>query len=137
MHEPFELQVEDVFHITGRGYVVTGRIGLGRVRVGDRLVAKTAGGEQPCTVTSINVGKDLVDEAGAGTDAALMLRGFDPKKLQDASGVPLWHGGARAELVLRDAAAAQDAGAAAPKVGSIEESIARLRGKERPWWKFW
>lgn len=131
MEERFELKVEDVFHISGRGYVVSGRIGQGRVRVGDKLLAQTSGGEQACTVTGIHLGKDLVGEAGTGVDVGLLLRGFDPQKLKDASGVPVWKGSTPVELVLRHA------GAASTKVLTIEESIARARGKEKPWWRFW
>jgi len=130
MPTPFELRAEDVFHISGRGYVVVGKIGQGRVKVGDELVAKTSGGQQSCTVLSINVGKDMVDEAETGTDVGLMLRGFNPEKLKDAAGVPVWQGSTRVDLVL------QGAGTAAPS-GSMEESIARMRGEKKPWWKVW
>ena len=131
MTEPFELEVEDLFHITGRGYVVTGKIGRGRVKVGDKLVVKASGGEQPCTVTGIQVGKGLVDEAGAGTDAGLMLRGFDPKKLKDATGVAIWGSSSRGVVTVRQA------DSASPANDAIEASIAKMRGEKKPWWKLW
>ena len=135
MPGPFELKVEDVFHISGRGYICSGKISLGTIRVGDEVLAKTSGGEQRCTVTGVNLGKELVDEAATGMDVALLLRGFDPKKLKDATGVPVWDGERPVEVVLREGSVASAVSAGS---SSMEASIAKMRGgDEKPWWKFW
>jgi hypothetical protein len=137
----FEMRVEDVFHITGRGYVVTGRLTGGPVRVGDAVVARTSGGEQRCNITGIHVGKDPVQEAAPDQDVGLVLRGFAPDKLQDATGVPVWQGGSRVELTLHGGDSADSASTQAPapnaQVRTIEESIARSRPAQKPWWRFW
>ena len=134
MNEPFELHVEDVFTISGRGPVCVGKISKGRVKVGDALVARTSGGEQAIVVTGITIGKKMVDEAVEGTDVGLLLRGFKPEQLKDAAGVPVMGGATRVELVLREGS---DARAATSTASSIEASIAKMRGGEKPWWKFW
>lgn len=137
----FQMRVEDVFHISGRGHVVTGRLAGGPVRIGDEVIARTSGGEQRCNVTGINLGKELVSEAAADQDVGLLLRGFAPDTLRDAAGVSVAQGGASVGLMLYGGAAAADAPAPAPastaQVRTIEESIARSRPASKPWWRFW
>ena len=136
----FKMRVEDVFHISGRGHVVTGRVAGGPVRLGDEVVAKTSGGEQRCAVTGIHVGKNPANEAAVDQDAGLVLRGFSPEKLKDATGVSVADGGAGVELMLYGAGAAPDASlapAATAQVRTIEQSIASSRPASKPWWRFW
>ena len=135
------MRVEDVFHISGRGHVVTGTVEGGPVRVGDEVVARTSGGEQRCTVTGVNLAKQLVNEGAVGQDVGLLLRGFAPGTLKDGAGISVTDGGAGVELMLYGADAAASAPspahASATQVRTIEESIARSRPAAKPWWRFW
>lgn len=139
----FQMRVEDVFHISGRGHVVAGRIAGGPVRIGDEVIARTFGSEQRCNVTGITIGKNIVQEADPDQDVGLLLRGFAPEKLKDAAGVSVAQGGAGVELMLYGIAAAAAAPPLAPsssssaQVRTIEESIARSRPAAKPWWRFW
>jgi translation elongation factor EF-Tu-like GTPase len=73
----FAMKVEDVFSIAGRGTVVTGRIAAGSVRSGDRLVLRRASGEtRSCRVRGIEKFRKVLDSAGAGEDAGLLLDGL-------------------------------------------------------------
>ena len=137
----FQMRVEDVFHISGRGHVVTGRLAGGPIRIGDEVIARTSGGEQRCTVAGINLGKELVNEAAADQDAGLLLRGFAPDTLRDAAGVSVAQGGVGVGLMLYGVAALADAPVApsssSAQARTIEESIARSRPASKPWWRLW
>ncbi|RLV48196.1 hypothetical protein D9V37_19205 [Nocardioides mangrovicus] len=75
----FEMPIEDVFTITGRGTVVTGTVALGTVRVGQQVAVRrlTGGSPLPTTVTGIEAFRKLLDEAGVGDNVGLLLRGVD------------------------------------------------------------
>lgn len=81
--QPFLMSVEDVFSITGRGTVATGRIERGRVKVGDpvEIVGLI---EKPLnsTVTGVEMFKKLLDEGEAGDNAGLLLRGIEKKDIR-------------------------------------------------------
>lgn len=71
-----EFVVEDVFTITGRGQVVTGRTTLGTMRVDDRVVVLRAGAESAETrITGIEMFRKRATEAPAGVSAGLLLAG--------------------------------------------------------------
>lgn len=70
---PFQMVVEDVFSITGRGTVVTGTIGSGTVSVGDRVTVATASGPGVCTVTGVEMFRKQVKTADAGSNVGLLL----------------------------------------------------------------
>jgi len=70
----FQLTVSDVFHIHGRGVVVTGAVELGEVRVGD--VVQINGGEQ-VRVDGVEQERNLVDQAGVGASVGLLLSKID------------------------------------------------------------
>ncbi|MEP6480743.1 MAG: EF-Tu/IF-2/RF-3 family GTPase [Rhodoglobus sp.] len=71
----FQMVVEDVFTITGRGTVVTGTIGSGAVSVGDRVTVVTVGGPVVSAVTGIEMFRKQVTTAGSGMNVGLLLDG--------------------------------------------------------------
>jgi elongation factor Tu len=79
--KPFLMPVEDVFSITGRGTVGTGRIERGIVKVGDEISILGMGKDTKTTVTGIEMFRKLLDEGRAGDNAGLLLRGVDKDDL--------------------------------------------------------
>ena len=81
--QPFLMSVEDVFSITGRGTVATGRIERGRIKVGEgvEIVGLM---EKPLTsvVTGVEMFKKLLDEGEAGDNAGLLLRGIEKNQIR-------------------------------------------------------
>jgi elongation factor Tu len=73
--KPFLMPVEDVFSITGRGTVATGRIERGIVKVGDTINAVGMNSEVSTTVTGVEMFRKLLDEGQAGDNVGLLLRG--------------------------------------------------------------
>ena len=75
---PFLMSVEDVFSITGRGTVATGRIERGIIKVGEAVeIVGLQEAAQSSTVTGVEMFKKLLDEGQAGDNAGLLLRGID------------------------------------------------------------
>jgi translation elongation factor EF-Tu-like GTPase len=72
---PFSMTIEDVFAITGRGTVVTGRVASGVVRVGMPVAVTTASGRLTSTVTAIEQFRKKTDTAGTGENVGLLLDG--------------------------------------------------------------
>ena len=81
--QPFLMSVEDVFSITGRGTVATGRIERGRVKVGE-AVEIVGLMEKPLTstVTGVEMFRKLLDEGEAGDNAGLLLRGIEKNQIR-------------------------------------------------------
>jgi elongation factor Tu len=79
--KPFLMPVEDVFSITGRGTVGTGRIERGMIKVGDEISILGMGTDRKTTVTGIEMFRKLLDEGQAGDNAGLLLRGIDKEDL--------------------------------------------------------
>ena len=75
--KPFLMPVEDVFSITGRGTVATGRIEAGIVKVGEELALVGMGATAKTTCTGVEMFRKLLDEGQAGDNAGLLLRGID------------------------------------------------------------
>jgi elongation factor Tu len=73
--KPFLMPVEDVFSITGRGTVATGRIERGKVRVGDELAMVGFGSDKKTVVTGVEMFRKLLDDGQAGDNVGLLLRG--------------------------------------------------------------
>ena len=74
--KPFLMPVEDVFSITGRGTVVTGRVERGILKVGDEIeIVGMREDKQKTTVTGIEMFRKLLDQAQAGDNAGILLRG--------------------------------------------------------------
>jgi elongation factor Tu len=80
--KPFLMPVEDVFSITGRGTVGTGRIERGIVKVGDEIEMIGMGEQKKTTVTGVEMFRKLLDEGQAGDNAGLLLRGVDKEELK-------------------------------------------------------
>ena len=73
--KPFLMPIEDVFSITGRGTVVTGRIEAGTVKVGDECEIVGLRPTQKTTVTGVEMFRKLLDQGEAGDNVGLLLRG--------------------------------------------------------------
>jgi len=80
--KPFLMPVEDVFSITGRGTVGTGRIERGIVRVGDEIEMIGMGSHKKTVCTGVEMFRKLLDEGRAGDNAGLLLRGVDKEELK-------------------------------------------------------
>ena len=80
--KPFLMPVEDVFSITGRGTVGTGRIERGIVKVGDEIEIIGMGDQKKTTVTGVEMFRKLLDEGRAGDNAGMLLRGVDKGDLK-------------------------------------------------------
>ena len=80
--KPFLMPVEDVFSITGRGTVGTGRIERGIVRVGDEIEMIGMGSLKKTVCTGVEMFRKLLDEGRAGDNAGLLLRGIDKEELK-------------------------------------------------------
>ena len=80
--KPFLMPVEDVFSITGRGTVATGRIETGVVKVGDEVQILGLGADRKTTVTGVEMFRKLLDEGEAGDNVGLLMRGIDKKDVK-------------------------------------------------------
>ena len=74
---PFLMPVEDVFSITGRGTVATGRIERGVIKVGDEVELLGLGAHRKTVVTGVEMFRKILDRGEAGDNAGLLLRGVD------------------------------------------------------------
>src|SRR3990172_11038479 len=75
--KPFLMPVEDVFSITGRGTVATGRVERGIIHVGDEVELVGFGPSKKSVVTGVEMFRKLLDEGRAGDNCGLLLRGID------------------------------------------------------------
>ncbi len=80
--KPFLLPVEDVFSITGRGTVATGRIDRGRIKVGEEVALVGFGSDKKSVVTGVEMFRKLLDSGEAGDNVGLLLRGIDKKDVE-------------------------------------------------------
>jgi elongation factor Tu len=80
--KPFLMPVEDVFSITGRGTVATGRIERGKVTVGEEVEMVGLGADQKTVVTGVEMFRKLLDEGVAGDNVGLLLRGVDKDAIE-------------------------------------------------------
>ena len=78
----FLMPVEDVFSITGRGTVATGRIECGIVRVGEEVEIIGMDADKKSTCTGVEMFRKILDEGQAGDNAGILLRGVDKEDLQ-------------------------------------------------------
>jgi len=79
--KPFLMPVEDVFSITGRGTVATGRIESGIVKVGEELDIVGMGSDKKTVCTGVEMFRKLLDQGEAGDNAGLLLRGVDKEEI--------------------------------------------------------
>jgi elongation factor Tu len=80
--KPFLMPVEDVFSITGRGTVATGRIERGKVKVGEEIQLVGFNAEKKAVVTGVEMFRKLLDEGVAGDNVGLLLRGIDKNEIE-------------------------------------------------------
>jgi elongation factor Tu len=80
--KPFLMPVEDVFSITGRGTVATGRIERGIVKQGEEVEIVGMGEDRTTVVTGVEMFRKLLDEGRAGDNAGLLLRGIAKEEIQ-------------------------------------------------------
>ena len=80
--KPFLMPVEDVFTITGRGTVATGRVERGQVKIGDVVEIVGLGANKTTTVTGVEMFRKSLDSAMAGDNAGLLLRGVERKDIE-------------------------------------------------------
>ncbi|MCR5457482.1 MAG: elongation factor Tu [Clostridiales bacterium] len=80
---PFLMPVEDVFSISGRGTVATGRVERGTVKIGDEIeIVGIKEEKQKSVVTGVEMFKKTLDQAMAGDNVGLLLRGIDKKEIE-------------------------------------------------------
>ena len=80
---PFLMPVEDVFSISGRGTVATGRVESGTVKVGDVVeIVGLSEEKKQTTITGVEMFKKILDTAEAGDNVGLLLRGIDKKEIE-------------------------------------------------------
>ncbi len=80
--KPFLMPVEDVFSITGRGTVATGRIDRGIIKVGEEVELVGMGADRKTVVTGVEMFRKLLDDGRAGDNVGLLLRGVDKDEIQ-------------------------------------------------------
>ena len=80
--KPFLMPVEDVFSISGRGTVATGRIESGIIKVGDEMEIVGMGSELKSVCTGVEMFRKLLDQGEAGDNAGLLLRGVEKDDIQ-------------------------------------------------------
>jgi elongation factor Tu len=80
--KPFLMPVEDVFSITGRGTVATGRIERGIVKQGEEVDIVGMGGDKKTVITGVEMFRKLLDEGRAGDNAGLLLRGVGKEEIE-------------------------------------------------------
>jgi elongation factor Tu len=80
--KPFLMPIEDVFSITGRGTVGTGRIERGQVKVGEEIEIVGITPTKKTTVTGVEMFRKLLDAGQAGDNVGILLRGVEKKELQ-------------------------------------------------------
>jgi elongation factor Tu len=79
---PFLMPIEDVFSITGRGTVVTGRIERGIVKVGEEVEIIGLGDTRKSVVTGVEMFRKLLDQGQAGDNVGALLRGIDKTTIE-------------------------------------------------------
>ena len=82
IEKPFLMPVEDVFSITGRGTVATGRIERGKVLVGEEIELVGLGAHKKTVVTGVEMFRKTLDEGVAGDNAGVLLRGTEKDEIE-------------------------------------------------------
>jgi elongation factor Tu len=80
--KPFLMAVEDVFSITGRGTVATGRVERGKIKVGDPVEIVGLGETKQSVATGLEMFRKLLDEAMAGDNIGILLRGIEKDQVE-------------------------------------------------------
>ena len=82
VERPFLMPIEDIFSISGRGTVVTGRVERGRVRVGEEVEIVGFGETRKRVVTGVEMFRKILDEGLAGDNIGVLLRGTDKDEVE-------------------------------------------------------
>ncbi len=82
VEKPFLLAIEDIFSITGRGTVVTGRVERGRIKPGEEVEIVGLGETRRTVATSLEMFRKELDEAEAGDNIGILLRGIDKNEVE-------------------------------------------------------
>jgi elongation factor Tu len=80
--KPFLMPVEDVFSITGRGTVATGRIERGKIKVGEEVALVGFASDKKTVVTGVEMFRKLLDDGQAGDNVGLLLRGLGKEDVE-------------------------------------------------------
>jgi len=80
--KPFLMPIEDVFTITGRGTVATGRVERGTVKVGDTVEIVGMGSKLQTVITGVEMFRKMLDQAQAGDNVGLLLRGIQRTEIE-------------------------------------------------------
>ncbi len=80
--KPFLMPIEDVFSITGRGTVATGRVERGKIKVSDKVEIVGIRDTRDSVVTGVEMFRKLLDDAQAGDNVGLLLRGMEKEDLE-------------------------------------------------------
>merc|ERR1712113_981301 len=80
--KPFLMAVEDVFSITGRGTVATGRVERGTIKIGDNIELIGLGGTKSTIVTGLEMFQKTLEESFAGENVGILLRGVQKREVQ-------------------------------------------------------
>ena len=80
--KPFLMPIEDVFSISGRGTVVTGRVERGIVKLNDKLVIVGLGPTRETVATGLEMFNKVLDEARAGENVGILIRGVDKEQVE-------------------------------------------------------
>ncbi len=80
--KPFLMPVEDVFSITGRGTVATGRVERGKVKSGEEVQLVGFGAEKKTVVTSVETFRKVLEDGQAGDNVGLLLRGVEKNEIE-------------------------------------------------------
>jgi len=80
--KPFLMPIEDIFTISGRGTVVTGRIERGMIRTGEEIEIVGFGDTKKRVVTGVEMFRKILDEGQAGDNVGILLRGTDKKEVE-------------------------------------------------------
>ncbi|WOX79130.1 elongation factor Tu [Candidatus Shikimatogenerans bostrichidophilus] len=82
INKPFLMSIEDIFTITGRGTVCTGKIETGTIKIGDQIQCIGMNKKIDTTVTGIEMFKKILDKGEAGDNVGLLLRGIEKKQIK-------------------------------------------------------
>jgi elongation factor Tu len=82
IEKPFLMPVEDVFSITGRGTVGTGRVERGRIKVGDEVELIGLGAHRKTVVTGVEMFRKILEDGQAGDNIGVLLRGIDKDEIE-------------------------------------------------------
>src|SRR5207244_3584041 len=85
--KPFLMPIEDIFSITGRGTVVTGRVERGIVKVGEEVEIVGIHATRKSVVTGVEMFRKLLDEGQAGDNIGALLRGVDKDDVERGQGL--------------------------------------------------